>query len=442
MGDKEGFSLEESTWIALLASVLNVQAVLVALSGVRVNETTNPIVSDIVNFTDDTRPLHYVQHLHLHKNTAGRSLLSGDGISYLACEGPSRPSSVEKHVAKEVGADAIGTTSVSLLYLLGYFGIATSAYLNESDVDVQTLLQKVDAVTPVAVNTNVDATLTGVTRGNHLVYEQVIEASEYVKKHMDGKTAKTGIIDFNLNLPLLQDSRVQVVSEISLESIPHCPIRTLKGGAKLQLVNINASSSTPSLVYVVNNLGHAYESFETNCATFVIRLFQELQVKNVYMTSSFLRTHGENQVPKDAVIALSEHFNFTGENPLIGHNENRWGDRFFDMSFVYSNEKLLPPLSHTSEQRLVAVRCLFTNNVRGLHSNTLVNNAAKTFNTQVIGDVGLFEAATVRHTVGKLDCVMLGVAFDPYDFVAQATPSESQYKQLVDVLVAQTVIEN
>ncbi len=38
------------------------------------------------------------------------------------------------------------------------------------------------------------------------------------------------------------------------------------------------------------------------------------------------------------IVVLTDHINFTGRNGINGHNENRWGARFFDMSDQYSKD--------------------------------------------------------------------------------------------------------
>jgi purine nucleoside phosphorylase len=431
-GNYDGFSLEEATYIALLVSILNISHASVALHGDRVNENTKSVISDVVNFTDDTQPLYYVQHLNGNDHTFQKTLLSGDGLTYVAFEGPSRPSSMERSVVKQIGADIIGTTTISILYILRYLGVSVSAHLNSISDAVTN-----DVVT-AKVDLNVESALVPLKRGNQLHYEEVVESAAFVSTQVNSiGHPTTAILDFNLVLPLEQDSRVQVLHEIPLATIPHANLSTQKKGAKLQLVRLTGATNS-ALVYLVNGFGHSHESFTTNSATFLIRLFQQLEVKRVYMTSSFVRAIGEDQVPDDAVIALNDHFNFTGENPLIGHNEERWGERFFDMSFVYSNSTLLPPLSTISEQRIISVKCLFANHVRSLQSTCLVNNAIRTFDSKVLGDVGLFEAATVRHSVGKLECVTLGVAFDAHEIGKK--PSEHQYKQIVDTLIASIAI--
>ena len=72
--------------------------------------------------------------------------------------------------------------------------------------------------------------------------------------------------------------------------------------------------------------------------TFPTRVIAMLGVKN------FIATNASGLINKNFssgdVIAVRDHINFMGTNPLIGENDERWNVRFPDMSNAYNKEML------------------------------------------------------------------------------------------------------
>ena len=83
---------------------------------------------------------------------------------------------------------------------------------------------------------------------------------------------------------------------------------------------------------------HFYEGYSMKAVTFPTRVIAMLGVKN------FIATNASGLINKNFstgdVIAVKDHINFMGTNPLIGENENRWNVRFPDMSNAYNKEML------------------------------------------------------------------------------------------------------
>jgi purine-nucleoside phosphorylase len=79
---------------------------------------------------------------------------------------------------------------------------------------------------------------------------------------------------------------------------------------------------------------HAYEGHDLRTVTFAVRVLGLLGVKMLVLTNA---AGGINtSFTQGALMVIDDHINLTGGNPLVGHNDERFGPRFPDMSEVYS----------------------------------------------------------------------------------------------------------
>jgi purine-nucleoside phosphorylase len=78
---------------------------------------------------------------------------------------------------------------------------------------------------------------------------------------------------------------------------------------------------------------HLYEGYSAKHVAFPMRVFARMGVQAVILTNA---AGGINlSYSEGALVALRDHINLQGANPLIGPNEDRFGPRFPDMTRAY-----------------------------------------------------------------------------------------------------------
>lgn len=78
---------------------------------------------------------------------------------------------------------------------------------------------------------------------------------------------------------------------------------------------------------------HAYEGHDMQTVTFAVRALGLLGVKTLILTNA---AGGVNTgFAQGALMVIDDHINLMGNNPLVGDNDERFGERFPDMTEVY-----------------------------------------------------------------------------------------------------------
>ncbi|MDR1482491.1 MAG: purine-nucleoside phosphorylase [Synergistaceae bacterium] len=133
---------------------------------------------------------------------------------------------------------------------------------------------------------------------------------------------------------------------IPYNEIPYWP-RTTAVGHQGRLV-IGMLENVP--VIAMQGRVHYYEGYAMDEVTFPVRIFGEFDIKTLFATNA---SGGINlgYVPGE-LVAIYDHINFMGTNPLIGANDDRRGPRFPDMTYAYDPEYLNVLLDVAAEERI------------------------------------------------------------------------------------------
>jgi len=181
-------------------------------------------------------------------------------------------------------------------------------------------------------------------------------------------------------------------TRIPYRDIPHFPTATAIGH-KGEMVVGTAAENTP--VIVMNGRVHYYEGYTPQEVVFPIRVLGRLGVKVLVMTNA-AGSVNVSYKPGELMI-ITDHINYMGMNPLIGHNDERFGPRFFDMSDAYD-----PRLQEVAERACAKVGMTVRRGVyiafNGPSYETPAEiRAARTLGADAVGMSTVPEVIAARH---------------------------------------------
>ncbi|HTX41968.1 MAG TPA: purine-nucleoside phosphorylase, partial [Acidobacteriaceae bacterium] len=117
---------------------------------------------------------------------------------------------------------------------------------------------------------------------------------------------------------------------IPFAEIPHFPQSTVPGHSGRLVVGTVAGVP----IAVMQGRVHAYEGYSSDEVTFPVRVLGRMGVTQLILTNA---AGGINPAfHQGQLVLIADHINFSGRNPVAGANDERFGERFFDMSEAYS----------------------------------------------------------------------------------------------------------
>jgi purine-nucleoside phosphorylase len=116
---------------------------------------------------------------------------------------------------------------------------------------------------------------------------------------------------------------------IDYHDIPHFPVSTVEGHAGKLVIGMLMGKP----VIALQGRFHFYEGYSLQEVTFPVRVFKALGITSMIVTNACGALN--TSFYPGALMFITDHINFIGDNPLIGKNFNDLGPRFPDMSSAY-----------------------------------------------------------------------------------------------------------
>jgi purine-nucleoside phosphorylase len=164
--------------------------------------------------------------------------------------------------------------------------------------------------------------------------QQINESLDYIRT----KTAMAPAVGIILGTGLgglAKEIETDVVLEYA--DIPHFPLSTVETHQGKLIFGTLAGKK----VVAMQGRFHYYEGYSMQQITFPVRVMSEkagLGVKTLLMSNA---AGGLNPLFRAGdLMVITDHINLTGQNPLIGPNDDTLGPRFPDMSEPYDKKNL------------------------------------------------------------------------------------------------------
>jgi len=165
-------------------------------------------------------------------------------------------------------------------------------------------------------------------------FDQVSEAAALLRSRLGTRVPRLGLV-LGSGLGAVADALTDTVI-VPYQEIPNFPQSTVEGHSG----RIVAGKLAGVAVIVMQGRVHYYEGYTPAQVTFPMRVLGALGVRAVVLTNAAGGIQSGYRIGQ--LVALSDHINFMGWNPLTGPNEPRFacipgaGLRFFDMTEAYS----------------------------------------------------------------------------------------------------------
>ncbi len=161
------------------------------------------------------------------------------------------------------------------------------------------------------------------------LYRSIIESRDVVKQRAGDKPDIAIILGTGLG-ELAE--KIKKADTIPYEDIPHFPVSTVESHkGKLILGELQGKR-----VVAMQGRFHFYEGYTMEQIVFPVRVMKFLGAGMLIVSNACGSVNPQFQ-PRE-IMAITDHINLLGDNPLRGVNDERLGPRFPDMYQVYDHE--------------------------------------------------------------------------------------------------------
>jgi len=180
--------------------------------------------------------------------------------------------------------------------------------------------------------------------------KKVQQTKDYLLSQID-QCPSIGLV-LGSGLGILADE-IEKPIYIPYNEIPHFPASTVTGHAGQMVIG----DLKGKRVIAMQGRFHYYEGHSLEAVTYPIRIMKAIGVQQIIVTNAAGGIN-PNFKPGDLMI-IQDHINLTSQNPLIGPNEEEFGERFPDMSEAYSKKLIALAKDVASKNKINMVEGIY-----------------------------------------------------------------------------------
>lgn len=235
-----------------------------------------------------------------------------------------------------------------------------------------------------------------------LYADKVAEAKKYLQKKISRVPEHLLVLGSGLgSVADIMDAE----AVLNYTGIPYWPKSTAPGHIGRLLFGKLSGKD----VVIMQGRIHGYEGYDMREVTFPLRVLGELGVKSVLFTnaSGGIPSEGKDIKP-GSLVAVTDHINFMGHNPLMGENNPEWGNRFPDMTFTYDKAYLNLLSKVASELRIPLFNGVYMAMNGPSYETPAEIRVARMFGADVVGMSTVPEVIVANHMgmrIAVLSCV-------------------------------------
>jgi purine-nucleoside phosphorylase len=179
---------------------------------------------------------------------------------------------------------------------------------------------------------------------------------------------------------------------IAFNQIPYFASSTVEGhNGELIIAKVN--DRWP--IMAMSGRLHFYEGYDASTLTLPIRVLACLGIKNLILTNA-AGAIGDDFEPGE-LMALTDHLNLTGANPLVGKNNPELGPRFVDMSVAYDPQFIEYALHAARESGITMHRGVYAGLLGPCYETPAEIRMLKTLGADAVGMSTVLETIVARH---------------------------------------------
>lgn len=233
------------------------------------------------------------------------------------------------------------------------------------------------------------------------MYEKIQATTAYIKSKTDFQPQVGIVLGSGLgNL----GNQIEVDSSIPYVEIPNFPVSTVEGHEGKLIFGMLGGKK----VVAMQGRFHYYEGYTMKEVTFPIRVMKELGIELLVLSNAAGGMNPDFKVGD--IMLINDHINFFGDNPLMGSNDDRLGDRFPDMSEVYDRGLIKKALAICEANQIKVHQGVYV----GLSGPTFETPAEyrmlRAFGADTVGMSTVPEAIVARH--GGVPCFGTSIVTD------------------------------
>lgn len=160
------------------------------------------------------------------------------------------------------------------------------------------------------------------------LYDRASEAARYIMAKAKARTPRVAVV-LGSGLGGVAEA-VQDGVEIPYSEIPHFVTSTVQGHEGKLIIGSCGGVD----VVLLKGRVHFYEGYSMEEVTLPVRVFNVMGIRSLILTNA--AGGAAPHLLTGSLMAITDHINLMGENPLRGPNDDRFGARFPDMTGVYT----------------------------------------------------------------------------------------------------------